>query len=68
MSEEDGAANGPDDPEHPAGTGADAEPGAARRGPTWAILAVVAAALMVCCCSAVLGLGLSWSAGLFGGR
>ncbi|MFG2054115.1 hypothetical protein ACGFI9_08770 [Micromonospora sp. NPDC048930] len=58
MSEEDRAATGAD--------AAEAEAGAARRGPTWLILAVVAAALLVCCCSAVLGLGLSWSAGLFG--
>ncbi|MFC4021081.1 hypothetical protein ACFOW4_24490 [Micromonospora sp. GCM10011542] len=43
-------------------------PGAARRGPTWVILAVVATALLVCCCSAVTGLVVSWSAGLFDGR
>ncbi|MEU8259435.1 hypothetical protein AB0C02_02250 [Micromonospora sp. NPDC048999] len=57
--------------EEPAGAdvpSAEAEPGAARRGPTWVILAVVAAALLVCCCSAVIGLAVSWSAGLFGGR
>ncbi|SBT53845.1 hypothetical protein [Micromonospora narathiwatensis] len=42
--------------------------GAARRGPTWVILAVVAAALLVCCCSVVIGLAVSWSAGLFGGH
>ncbi|MFU8872237.1 hypothetical protein [Micromonospora sp. SL4-19] len=47
---------------------ADAGPSAARRGPTWVILAVVAAALVVCCCSAVIGLAVAWSAGLFGGR
>ncbi|MFG3703258.1 hypothetical protein ACGF7U_00765 [Micromonospora sp. NPDC047670] len=40
----------------------------ARRGPTWVILAVIAAVLLVCCCSAVLGLALSWSAGLFDAR
>ncbi|MEV0152874.1 hypothetical protein AB0H57_03925 [Micromonospora sp. NPDC050686] len=46
--------------------GADVRPpGAARRGPAWVILAVVAAALLVCCCSAVVGLAVSWSAGLF---
>ncbi|MBY8871980.1 hypothetical protein K7640_09010 [Micromonospora sp. PLK6-60] len=39
--------------------------GAARRGPAWVILAIVAAALLVCCCSAVIGLAVSWSAGLF---
>ncbi|MFJ8579057.1 hypothetical protein [Micromonospora sp. NPDC093277] len=44
------------------------EPGAGRRGPTWVILAVVTAALLVCCCSALIGLAVSWSAGLFGGR
>jgi putative Ca2+/H+ antiporter (TMEM165/GDT1 family) len=48
--------------------GTEAAPGAARRGPTWVILAVVAAALVVCCCSVVIGVALSWSAGLFGGR
>jgi hypothetical protein len=32
------------------------------------ILAVVAAALLVCCCSAVIGLAVSWSTGLLGGR
>ncbi|MFD2763824.1 hypothetical protein [Micromonospora eburnea] len=42
--------------------------GAGRRGPTWVILGVVAAALLVCCCSAVIGLVVSWSVGLFGGR
>ncbi|MFG3420100.1 hypothetical protein ACIBTZ_12070 [Micromonospora sp. NPDC049460] len=61
-----------DPPGSPDGDGdrgdAAAEPGVARRGPTWVILAVVAAALLVCCCSAVLGLALSWSAGLFGPR
>ncbi|MGW5668051.1 hypothetical protein [Micromonospora sp. NPDC003776] len=64
MSEEDGA----DVPGGRAETEAGAEAGAARRGPTWVILAVVAAALLVCCCSAVLGLGLAWSAGLFHGH
>ncbi|MFC4148983.1 hypothetical protein ACFO0M_22235 [Micromonospora mangrovi] len=39
--------------------------GAARRGTAWVILAVVAAALVVCCCSAVIGLAVSWSTGLF---
>ncbi|MEU3452568.1 hypothetical protein ABZ671_03020 [Micromonospora sp. NPDC006766] len=49
--------------------GADVPPeGAARRGPTWVILAVVAAALLVCCCSVVIGLAVSWSAGILGGR
>jgi hypothetical protein len=62
MSEDDPATAEADVPR------AEAEPGAARRGPTWLILAVVTAALLVCCCSAVLGLGLSWSAGLLGGR
>ncbi|MEH0820879.1 MULTISPECIES: hypothetical protein [unclassified Micromonospora] len=46
----------------------EAEAGAARRGPAWLIVGVVAGALLVCCCSAVLGLALSWSAGLFGPR
>ncbi|SCE83384.1 hypothetical protein [Micromonospora mirobrigensis] len=58
------------DDEERAGTDvptAGAEPGAARRGPTWLILAVVAAALLVCCCSAVIGLAVSWRTGLFGG-
>ncbi|MFC0007915.1 hypothetical protein [Micromonospora siamensis] len=45
---------------------AEAEPGAARRGPTWVILALVAAALLVCCCSAAIGLVVSWRAGLLG--
>ncbi|MCW3842934.1 hypothetical protein ONA70_22810 [Micromonospora yasonensis] len=62
MSEDDQATTDADGP------GAEAEPGAARRGPTWVILAVVAAALLVCCCSAVIGLTVAWSAGLFGGR
>ncbi|MFR9777764.1 hypothetical protein ACL02O_17130 [Micromonospora sp. MS34] len=62
MSEDDQASTDADVP------AVEAEAGAARRGPTWVILAVVAAALLVCCCSAVLGLGLSWSVGLFGGR
>ncbi|NES15794.1 MULTISPECIES: hypothetical protein [Micromonospora] len=74
MSEDDRAdAAGADGADADA-AGAEARPGsetgagAARRGPTWVILGVVAAALVVCCCSAVLGLGLSWSAGLFDGR
>lgn len=37
----------------------------ARRGTAWVILGVVAAALLICCCSAVIGLVVSWSAGLF---
>ncbi|MEH1056092.1 hypothetical protein V6U89_12860 [Micromonospora sp. CPCC 206171] len=45
-----------------------AEPGAARRGPAWLIVGVVAATLLICCCSAVVGLVLSWSAGLLGSR
>ncbi|MEH0937232.1 hypothetical protein [Micromonospora psammae] len=44
------------------------EPGAARRGSAGLIVGVVAGALLVCCCSAVLGLALSWSAGLFDPR
>ncbi|WP_243422743.1 hypothetical protein [Micromonospora globispora] len=40
----------------------------ARRGTAWVILGVVAAALVICCCSAVIGLAVSWSAGLFGNR
>lgn len=47
---------------------AEAEPGAARRGPAWLIVGVVAATLLICCCSAVVGLALSWSAGLLGSR
>ncbi|MGC5017261.1 hypothetical protein [Micromonospora sp. DT47] len=43
----------------------EAEPPAARRGPAWLVLGVVAAALLVCCCSGVVGLVVSWSAGLF---
>ncbi|SCE66211.1 hypothetical protein GA0074695_0121 [Micromonospora viridifaciens] len=57
--------------EQPAGADvppAEAGPGAARRGPTWVILAVVAAALLVCCCSAVIGLAIAWSAGLLTAR
>ena len=53
-------------------TGADvppeAGPGAARRGTAWVILAVVAAALLICCCSALIGLVVSWSAGLLDAR
>ncbi|MFE9691589.1 hypothetical protein [Micromonospora sp. NPDC005806] len=59
------------DDEQPTGAdvpGTESGPAAARRGPTWVILAVVAAALLVCCCSAVIGLAVAWSAGLFGGR
>ncbi|MGK5441322.1 hypothetical protein ACSNN7_05760 [Micromonospora sp. URMC 105] len=65
---------GPDVPSPEAEPDAEAEaepepePGAARRGPAWLIVGVVAGALLVCCCSAVLGLALSWSAGLFGPR
>ncbi|WP_346537174.1 hypothetical protein [Micromonospora sp. DPT] len=42
------------------------EPGAGRRGPAWLIVGVVAATLLICCCSAVVGLAVSWSAGLLG--
>ncbi|WP_446217833.1 hypothetical protein [Micromonospora sp. IBHARD004] len=51
-------------------TGVDVPPraGAARRGTAWVILGVVAAALLICCCSAVVGLALSWSVGLFGNQ
>ncbi|MFU8851003.1 hypothetical protein ACNAW0_08475 [Micromonospora sp. SL1-18] len=59
MSEADEQPTGADVPPAEAGPGA-----VARRGPTWVIFAVVAAALMVCCCSAVIGLAVSWSAGL----
>lgn len=59
---------GPDVPSPQPEAEAEAEPGAARRGPAWLIVGVVAGALLVCCCSAVLGLALSWSAGLFGPR
>ncbi|SBT50609.1 hypothetical protein [Micromonospora auratinigra] len=62
MGEDDEAAAQPDVP------AAEPEAGVARRGPTWVILAVVAATLVVCCCSAVIGVGLSWSTGLLGGR
>ncbi|MFG3697954.1 hypothetical protein ACGF5C_08525 [Micromonospora sp. NPDC047620] len=41
---------------------------AARDRRVWLILAVVAATLLVCCCSAVLGVVLSWSGGLFDPR
>ncbi|MFC8618446.1 hypothetical protein ACFT9M_18810 [Micromonospora purpureochromogenes] len=47
---------------------AGAEPGAARRGPAWLIVGVVTATLLICCCSAVVGLALSWSAGLLDSR
>ncbi|WP_328341006.1 hypothetical protein [Micromonospora sp. NBC_00421] len=61
-STDDGRADeeppGPDVPPEPVRS-------AARRGPTWLILGVVAAALLVCCCSALVGLLLSWSTGLF---
>ncbi|MFG3603643.1 hypothetical protein [Micromonospora chersina] len=43
-------------------------PGPARRAPVWLILGVVASALVVCCCSALIGLAVSWSAGLLGTR
>ncbi|SCG62509.1 hypothetical protein [Micromonospora coxensis] len=59
---EDRAAGEPPGPDVPT---AGAEPGAARRGPAWLVLGVVAAALLVCCCSTVVGLALAWSAGLF---
>lgn len=39
-----------------------------RRGTAWVILGVVAAALVICCCSAVIGVAVSWSAGLFDAR
>ncbi|MEV0721811.1 hypothetical protein AB0I37_03405 [Micromonospora purpureochromogenes] len=45
-----------------------AETDAARRGPGWLIVGVVAATLLICCCSAVVGLALSWSAGLLDSR
>ncbi|MBQ0895574.1 hypothetical protein KBX37_21150 [Micromonospora sp. U56] len=51
-----------------AGAQAGAEPGAARRGPAWLIVGVVAATLLICCCSAVVGLALSWFAGLLDSR
>ncbi|MER6593869.1 hypothetical protein ABT214_18865 [Micromonospora purpureochromogenes] len=47
---------------------AGAEPGAGRRGPAWLIVGVVTATLLICCCSAVVGLALSWSAGLLDSR
>ncbi|WP_433284449.1 hypothetical protein [Micromonospora sp. CA-244673] len=43
-------------------------PGPARRAPVWLILGVVTSALLVCCCSALIGLVVAWSAGLFGSR
>ncbi|WP_319461887.1 hypothetical protein [Micromonospora sp. RTP1Z1] len=55
-----------------AAAGADVPPdagrGAARRGTAWVILGVVAAALLICCCSAVIGVAVAWSAGLFDPR
>ena len=53
--------------EQPAGA-AEKPTAAARRGTAWVILGVVAAALVICCCSAVIGLAVSWSTGLFGTR
>ncbi|MFG1657618.1 hypothetical protein ACGFIY_13910 [Micromonospora chersina] len=47
---------------------AESGPGPARRAPAWLILGVVASALVVCCCSALIGLAVSWSAGLLGPR
>ncbi|MBM0256341.1 hypothetical protein [Micromonospora sp. 4G55] len=47
---------------------AQAGAGAARRGPAWLIVGVVGATLLICCCSAVVGLALSWSAGLLHSR
>ncbi|MFC0029454.1 hypothetical protein ACFFMM_07945 [Micromonospora chaiyaphumensis] len=47
---------------------AEGGPGPARRAPVWLILGVVASALVVCCCSALIGLTVSWAAGLFGPR
>ncbi|MFE9956012.1 hypothetical protein [Micromonospora sp. NPDC005299] len=47
---------------------AESGPGPARRAPVWLILGVVASALVVCCCSALIGLAVSWSAGLLGGH
>ncbi|SCE68143.1 hypothetical protein GA0074696_0198 [Micromonospora purpureochromogenes] len=40
----------------------------ARRGPAWLIVGVVVATLLICCCSAVVGLAVSWSAGLLDSR
>ncbi|MER7439953.1 hypothetical protein [Micromonospora avicenniae] len=57
MSEADEQPDGADVP--PEGT----EP--AGRRPALVILAVVVAAVFVCCCSALVGLLISWSAGLF---
>ncbi|SCG47610.1 hypothetical protein [Micromonospora inositola] len=58
------------DEETPAGADVppDAGPGAARRGTAWVILGVVAVALLICCCSAVIGVAVAWSAGLFDAR
>ncbi|MEU0154926.1 hypothetical protein [Micromonospora fulviviridis] len=47
---------------------AEAGPEPARRASAWLILGVVSSALLVCCCSVVIGLAVSWSAGLLGGR
>ncbi|WP_158610087.1 hypothetical protein [Micromonospora globbae] len=41
------------------------EPDGTRRRPPLLIVAVLVAALIVCCCSAVVGLFIAWSAGLF---
>lgn len=49
----------------PGPAAAPAEQPIARRGPAWLVLGVVAAALLVCCCSALVGLAISWSTGLF---
>ncbi|RKN31586.1 hypothetical protein [Micromonospora musae] len=59
MSEADEQPDGADVPAE------GAEPGAAGRRPALVILAVVVAAVFVCCCSALVGLLISWSAGLF---
>ncbi|GAB3187075.1 hypothetical protein FHX75_12836 [Micromonospora palomenae] len=61
---------GPDVPSPEPEPGAEPEPeaAAARRGPAWLIVGVVAATLLICCCSAVVGLALSWSAGLLDSR
>ena len=54
--------------EQPAGGAEGKATPTARRGTAWVILGVVTAALLICCCSAVIGLAVSWSAGLFGTR
>ncbi|BCJ59114.1 hypothetical protein [Micromonospora endophytica] len=41
------------------------EPTAARRGPVWLSLGLAATALLACCCSALVGLAIAWSTGLF---